>query len=106
MKKILVLCLLFTTSAFTMDFQTARKKGLVGELPDGYIDAVKAGAGPEIKKIVTTINQKRKSKFQEISTKTGAKSLGAVGSSVHKTILGKLPAGAYYKNASGSWVRK
>ncbi len=106
MKKIILLSALIISNVYGIDFQTARKKGLVGEESNGYISAVKTAPSAEIKNIVKTINQKRKAKFKQIATKTGAKNIGVVGKSVHSTILGKLPAGAFYKNANGSWVRK
>jgi uncharacterized protein YdbL (DUF1318 family) len=106
MKKILLLCIVLSTSAFSIDFQTAREKGIVGELANGYIAIVEEKANDEITDIVKTINKKRKKKFKQISKKTGAGSTSVVGASVHKTIVEKLPEGAYYQNESGSWVRK
>jgi uncharacterized protein YdbL (DUF1318 family) len=103
---LLLLSLLMTTSVFAIDFQTARSKGIIGELPTGYVAVVKGEANEEIALIIKTINEKRTAKFQEISTKTGADSVGSVGVMVHKKILKSLAEGIFYKNESGSWVRK
>jgi uncharacterized protein YdbL (DUF1318 family) len=78
-----------------IDLQTAKDRGLVGETPTGYLDAV-IEPNSAVKELIADINSKRKAKYKEIADKNGI-SLDKV-----ETLAGKK---AIEKTPSGQWVR-
>ena len=78
--------------------------GIVGETQKGYLGLVRA-AKDEVKKQMDAINLKRRTQYREIAKKRRT-SLAAVEILAGKAIIKKLPAGRYYKNAKGQWVKK
>ncbi len=93
------------TSAWAVDLETARKTGLVGEKPDGYVEAVSGSPSAEIAGLVQDINKKRKAAYKDISTKNG-QALDLVEKLAAEKIIKNLGAGEYYKDEGGNWVRK
>ena len=69
MKKAMVIftaCLLLMTQpAYSLDLQTAKSQGLVGETPGGYLSAVKSPSA-ETKALIENVNLKRKQKYQSL----------------------------------------
>ena len=51
--------LLITPPAYSIDLQTAKKQGLVGESPSGYLEAVKSPSA-ETKTLIDSINSRRR----------------------------------------------
>lgn len=95
--------LLIAQPAYSIDLQTAKKQGLVGETPTGYLDAVKAPS-PEIKGLIESVNAKRKQKYEEIAARNKT-SLQAVEELAGKKAIEKSKAGSYIKQGS-SWQKK
>lgn len=75
----------FAVSALGLSLDEARAKGIVTELPTGYIKANK----PEGKVLETSVNAKRKKAYEKIAKKTTT-SIDVVGASAHKKIMRKL----------------
>lgn len=107
MKNILLVfttCLLLIAQpAYSLDLQTAKNQGLVGETPGGYLEAVKS-ASPATKTLIESVNSKRKLKYQEIAARNKT-SLQAVEQLAGKKAIEKSKAGSYIKQ-SGSWRKK
>lgn len=107
MKKLLAfftICLLLTTQpAFSIDLQTAKQQGLVGETPSGYLEAVKSPSA-ETKSLIDSINAKRKQKYQDIAARNKT-SLQAVEQLAGKKAIEKSTPGSYVK-LGGSWQQK
>jgi uncharacterized protein YdbL (DUF1318 family) len=107
MKKILALLattlLLIAQPAFSIDLQTAKSQGLVGELPNGYLEAVKSPSA-DVKALIKTVNEKRKEKYKEIATRNNT-SLKAVEELAAKKAMEKSKAGSYIK-VGGKWQKK
>ncbi|OFZ49593.1 MAG: hypothetical protein A2381_03965 [Bdellovibrionales bacterium RIFOXYB1_FULL_37_110] len=61
---LLVLFLLFSSSLFAFDLETARSQNKVCEEPTGYLKTL----DPAIQADVDDINAKRKQKYQEVAT--------------------------------------
>jgi len=95
--------LLIALPAWSLDLQTAKDQGLVGETPGGYLESVKSPTA-EIKSLVDEINAKRKQKYQEIATRNNT-SLQAVEKLAGKKAIEKSETGAYIK-LDGSWQQK
>lgn len=89
--------------AYSIDLQTAKNQGLVGETPSGYLAAVKS-ASSETKALIQSVNAKRKQKYQEIATRNNT-SLQTVEQLAGKKAIEKSKAGSYIKQG-GSWQKK
>lgn len=101
-----IIFLLSMSNVWALSLKDARKKGLVGELGDGYIALVKpSDASSDAKELVADINKKRKKSFQKIAKKNNSP-VEVVQKTTYSQIFKKLKGGSYYKNKSGSWVRK
>jgi uncharacterized protein YdbL (DUF1318 family) len=82
--------LLITQPAFSIDLQTAKDQGLVGETPSGYLAAVKSPS-PEVSALIESINSNT--------------SLQAVEQLAGKKAIEKSAPGSYVK-VGGSWQKK
>ena len=107
MKKILTIfttCLLLISHpAYSIDLQTAKSQGLVGETPAGYLEAVKAPSA-ETKTLIESVNAQRRTKYKEIAARNKT-SLQAVEELAGKKAIEKSKAGSYIKHG-GSWQKK
>jgi hypothetical protein len=95
--------LLIVQPAYSIDLQTAKNQGLVGETTNGYLAAVKSPS-PEVSALIESINAKRKEKFKEIAARNNT-SLEAVEQLAGKKAIEKSTPGSYVK-VGGSWQQK
>ena len=102
---VLIVCLGWATGSAALTLDQAKAKGLLGEMPNGYLGIVSASASREAKALMKDINRKRRQKYQEISRKNGTK-LEAVEALAGKTVLKKTKPGHYIKSPSGKWTKK
>ena len=107
MKKFLALitiCLLIITQpVYALDLPTAKQKGLVGETPSGYLEAVKSPS-PEVTALIDSINSQRKQKYKDIAARNNT-SLEAVELLAGKKAIEKSGPGNFVK-IGGSWQQK
>lgn len=100
-----LLTLAMAGAVFAADLQAAKSAGLIGEQPDGYIGLVDNNAPADVRALVADVNQKRRSRYQQI-----ARQQNAPVSDVEKVggakAIEMTPRGQYIQNASGRWVRK
>jgi len=97
-------CLLMIAQpAYSIDLQTAKNQGLVGETTSGYLAAVKSPS-PEVSALIESINAKRKQKFKDIAARNNT-SLEAVEQLAGKKAIEKSAPGSYVK-VGGSWKQK
>jgi uncharacterized protein YdbL (DUF1318 family) len=104
---VLALCLALPISAAYADaLDDARAAGLVGERPDGYVDAVQPNPPGNVQQLITQINAERRKVYQQLAGEKGVpvEEVGAL--AAEKTIAQKLKPGMYYMNSSGQWVQK
>jgi uncharacterized protein len=92
-----------TAAAFAIDLETARSKGLVGEVDNGYI-AIPPGAGAEAQPLVGTVNQERRAAYAGIATKNGI-SVEVAGQRTFEKRFPGFPAGTWVQ-IQGKWSRK
>ncbi len=90
-------------SAFALDLDTARSKGLVGEVDNGYI-AIPPGAGDEAAGLVDSVNDQRHSVYKGIAEKNGI-SIEATGKLTFQKRYPGFPSGTWVK-IQGKWSRK
>ena len=99
---IAALFLMFAAGGYAMDLQSAKKSGLVGETPSGYLAVVKAS--PEAKSLVDSVNAKRKQEYQDIAKRNNI-ALKDVEQLAGKKAIDKTPAGQFVQ-VGGKWVKK
>lgn len=112
MKKILMQCccaLMILCSVPTLAFadalDDAKVAGQIGEQQDGYLGLVSTSAPASAKAIVADINQKRRAAYLQITTKNG-QPLNVVETLAGQKLVERVPAGQYYQNLQGAWVKK
>ena len=107
MKKLttlLAICLLMIAQpAFSIDLQTAKSQGLVGELSNGYLDAVKTPSA-DVKAMIADVNAKRKQAYIDIAARNKL-ALKDVEELAGKKAIEKSAAGSYVKDG-GAWIKK
>lgn len=94
---------LIAGAANALSLNEARSKGLVGELPSGYIGAIDKSSS-EAKSLVIEINAKRKEKYKQISAET-KQNTSTVEKLAAEKIYKKARSGTFFKKG-GSWVKK
>ena len=83
----------------------AKAKGDVGEQSDGYLGLVKGSADAATTAAVAEINAGRTGAYREAAAKTNVTVDAAAGATATQ-LIGRVPAGQFYKDASGKWVKK
>jgi len=103
---LLLAVLLPFAAAHADPLDDARSAGLVGERPDGYVDAVTPSPTPQIQQLISNINAQRRSAYQTLAAQKGVpvEEVGAL--AAEKTISQRLKPGWYYMNSAGQWVKK
>lgn len=92
-------------AAWSSDIGTAKDQGLVGEANSGYLAAVKTPASAEVAALISTVNAKRKAKFQQTASDTGA-TVEQVSYRFYELAVQKTKPGHYYQDTSGNWKKK
>jgi uncharacterized protein YdbL (DUF1318 family) len=107
MKPLLVLCttclLLLALPVYSLDLQTAKDQGLVGETPGGYLEAVNSPSA-DVRALIDSINSQRREKYQEIAARNNT-SLQAVELLAGEKAIEKSGPGSYIK-IGDSWQQK
>lgn len=104
--KKLTCALLVSTMAFSawaISLSDAKKQGLVGEMPNGYLGVVVDSA--EAKSLVASVNKKRKSIYMNLARKNKI-TMQQVTALAGEKALAKTQSGHFIKNAAGQWVKK
>ena len=103
---LLLAVMLPLAAAHADPLDNARAAGLVGERPDGYVDAVTPSPTPQIQQLISNINAQRRQAYQALAAQKGVpvEEVGAL--AAEKTIGQKLQPGWYYMNSAGQWVKK
>lgn len=92
-------------SAFAIDLDSAKDRGLVGETPSGYLASPKDSPTPEVLILIKDINGKRKLKFNEVAKKQGI-SVESVAKIFAEKAAAKTKSGHFVQNSSGQWVKR
>jgi uncharacterized protein YdbL (DUF1318 family) len=94
--------LLVAAPAFAIDLDAAKRQGLVGEQPDGYLGAVRQT--PEAAELVRSVNAQRRQSYQELAKRNGV-SVDSVASLAGKKLVDRAGPGEYVRDA-GRWVQR
>src|SRR3954462_14412325 len=93
-------------SAHADALDAARAAGLLGERPDGYVDAVTPNPSAEVMSLKEQINAQRRKVYQQLAGEKGVPVEEVAALAAEKTIAQKLKPGMYYLDSSGQWVQK
>ncbi len=111
LKILAVLTMLFVSAhalAAGMSLDDAKKRGLVGETPAGYLAMVTENISNQdtatVAKLIAEINKKRKAKYQELADANKI-TLAQVEQLAGKKAIQKTQAGLYVQ-FNGQWVKK
>lgn len=91
--------------AFATTLEEAKKAGLVGERPDGYLGVVSPAADPGLVKLVEDINLQRKAKYRAIASQNGI-ALPQVEAIAGKSLLDRAQGGEFILGPNGAWARR
>ncbi len=83
----------------------AKRDGLVGERPDGYVGLVRGDAPTAIQALVTRVNAERRQNYDAIAQRTGANARD-VGILAGKKLIGTAAPGTHVMTPQGQWVRR
>jgi len=95
--------LTITFSAWAMNLNEAKQKGLVGEMANGYLGIVVAST--DISTLVASVNKKRKNIYINLARKNKI-TMQQVTVLAGKKAIAKTQPGHFIKNTSGNWVKK
>ncbi|MBU2972344.1 YdbL family protein [Pseudoalteromonas sp. C2R02] len=99
----LIIMLSMSFSALALTLQDAKKQGLVGEMPDGYLGAIKNNA--QVASLVNSVNKKRKDLYISLARKNKI-TLGQISALAGEKAIQKTASGNFIKNAKGQWIKK
>ncbi|MDD3837867.1 MAG: YdbL family protein [Phenylobacterium sp.] len=94
------------TAADKAAVDAAKAQGIVGEQADGYLGFVKDTPDAALRASVAAINAGRAQVYREAAQRNNVSPEAAGVAAFKEVILGRIPAGEYYKNSAGAWVRK
>ncbi|NTV06521.1 MAG: YdbL family protein [Chlorobiaceae bacterium] len=100
---LIMLIMGLAASAFALDLETARTKGLAGEVDNGLL-AAPPGAAADAKELMVTINNSRRAEYAKVAAKNNL-TLDVVGSMMFQKIYTRLPAGTWVQ-IEGKWTKK
>lgn len=93
-------------SAFaqSLSLDQAKRKGLVGEKPDGLIGAVAPNPSTDIMELINKINSGRMDVYKSTAAEQGVP-VSNVQSIAAQKIIGSTPSGQYIQQ-NGQWIKK
>jgi uncharacterized protein YdbL (DUF1318 family) len=90
--------------AFALTLADAKRQGLVGEQPNGYLGVV-GEPTPEVATLVNKVNGQRRLLYVQAAEKAGI-TLPEMENYVGIKEIDQTARGQYYRNAAGTWVKK
>ena len=105
MKKVTLtlLVLVMTFPAWAISLDQAKNKGLIGEMPNGYIGIVVKSS--EVSTLVKNVNKKRKELYLNLARKNKI-TMKQITALAGEKAIGKTRTGHFIKNSAGKWVKK
>ena len=94
---------LLAAPVLAIDLEAAKRQGLVGEQPDGYLGAVRQSA--EAADLVRSVNAQRRQSYQDLAKRNGV-SADSVAALAGRKLIDRTAPGEYVKDASGRWVQR
>jgi uncharacterized protein YdbL (DUF1318 family) len=101
---LLALALALPLAAAALDLDSARAQGLVGEMTDGYVGAVKGQGGEPVRQLVAEVNARRRAAYEQIAREQGT-AVEAVAALAGQKLIARMPAGSWIGD-DGRWYQK
>jgi hypothetical protein len=89
--------------AYAIDLDAAKRQGLVGEQPDGFLGTVRQT--PDAAELVRSVNQQRRQSYQDLAQRNGV-SVDSVATLAGRKLVDRAAPGEYVRDAAGQWQRK
>ena len=83
----------------------AKAAGLVGERVDGFLGIVPGSAPAEVRALVEEVNDKRRTKYQEVAKQRGV-AMEAVAAIAGEKLVRRADRGTYVAGPDGRWKQK
>lgn len=99
------LILLIALPCAAMTLSEAKNAGYVGEQANGYLGIVDNNVPADAKSLVSDINKKRRSYYQDIAKNHGI-GINEVETMAGEKVISSTPKGQYIKRAYGTWEKK
>ena len=104
MRRLLAALLLMAPMlAFAVTLDVAKDQGLVGETPDGYLEAVSSSPTADVTALVVDVNQKRRAQYQRIANQNSI-ALGDVEQLAGAKAIDKTASGHFVKIPGKGWM--
>jgi uncharacterized protein YdbL (DUF1318 family) len=100
---LLLTLVVLAAPVLALDLDAAKRQGLVGEQPDGYLGTVRQT--PEAAELVRSVNQQRRQSYQDLAKRNGV-SVDSVSALAGGKLVERAAPGEYVRSASGQWQRK
>jgi uncharacterized protein YdbL (DUF1318 family) len=100
-----LLVLALPAPALSLELESAKRDGLIGERADGFVGVVVAKPTQELQQLVDSVNAKRRAKYQQIAKQNGT-SLDAVAGLAGEKLVQRAAKGEYVTDAQGNWYQK
>lgn len=94
---------LLAAPVLAIDLESAKRQGLVGEQPDGYVGVVRQT--PEAAELVRSVNQQRRQSYQDLAERNGVP-IDSVATLAGRKLIDRAGPGEYVRGDAGSWVRR
>ncbi len=98
---LLLLCIV-ALPAFAMSLDQAKKQGLVGEQPSGYLGIVSPPGNREVRDLVENVNLRRRDEYERIAARNGIP-IAHVEQLAGKRAIERSPNGHYVRLPNGAW---
>jgi len=89
--------------ASAIDLDAAKRQGLVGEQPDGFLGTVRQT--PEAAELVRSVNEQRRQGYQDLAKRNGV-SVDSVATLAGRKLIDRAAPGEYVRDVGGQWQRK
>jgi uncharacterized protein YdbL (DUF1318 family) len=94
------------TAAEKALIDTAKAQGNVGEQADGFLGFRVASADAALHAAVETVNGARRAVYAQSAAQAGTTADVAGARMFESQLLGRIPAGQWYRHAQGQWVKR
>jgi hypothetical protein len=94
------------TAAQKAQIDAAKAAGTVGEQADGYVGFRTPSSDASLNAAVSTTNAARRAAYASSAAQAGTTTEVAAARMFELTLFARIPAGQWYRNASGQWVQK
>ncbi|KEA64034.1 putative uncharacterized protein ydbL, may be related to amine metabolism [Marinobacterium lacunae] len=99
------LLIMLATPSFALTLDEAKARGLVGEQSTGYLGIVTGSANGEVKALVKSINDQRKSLYIQKAKEAGVE-VKIMELRTGERLLKRAGNGEYVRTPDGKWIQK